>query len=669
MNKKTTAIISIGFGIIILIVLSLIFVALYKTNIISSGALFTIFLIFLLLITIGFFLTLWVYLNKFSKIHSSLYNYIKDVIEDSNLGIVLHSTTGKVIWTSSFIEKRFAKKWIGKNVNELFNQNKNLDEDDEIIFSEDGYTYLAKKYRDANSISIRDITLYNNVLENYNRDKIIIGEIEIDNFQLLLSSLGEEDFFKIQTSVISLLDELSKTYNFSYRQYIDGKFWIVTNYETFEKLRSKNFSVFNEIEVKLSNSSNDVKQIVTLSVGIVYGTNQIFKLNQMAKDALMHSKTRGGNQITVGQYGQRNVVYGSNSEISSNSSRSELNYVAKKMLQVLEDPEVENIILYGHKYADLDAIGSAYALGHFLINYAKHKFNLNKKMFIQNVTFDATTENFLNNNVSEIDKKIFLKPTIATKMTNKNTMVVVLDTAEASRIENPTAFNNSDPRKVFIFDHHRVVSGKPDFLAKGNDYIETTASSTSEIITDLIALNSSSEIRLISPFVAQILLNGIYMDTNQFKKSTTMKTFNAASILVKWGAQSAKSIETLKISEEIFELINTITKNVEEVKPGFLLAYTDKEINLDVVSIAADFMLNIQGRRATFVVAKVIGKDKYKMSARGINNTNVQIIAEAVGGGGHFSAAAAESTTETLEEFVDNIRQAIVSVRYESNNN
>ncbi|MGZ9413591.1 DHH family phosphoesterase [Mycoplasma sp. 480] len=673
MSKKAKILIYFSINVFYLILFAVIFIVLYQINLISKFLLFGFFVFWLIVATISLCWLLWVFLHKSSKIQSSLYEYINDVVEENNLGLVLHTTNGKIIWVSSFIEKRFSKKWIGKNIDDVLKNKVKANEEnlvgDGSTFSEDGYTYAIKKYRDKNAISIRDITLYDNLLKSYEKDKVVIGEIEIDNFQLLLSTLGEEDFFKVKTSVINLLDELSKNYNFSYRQYIEGKFWVVTSYETFAKLKAKNFSMFNEMVVNLNNSSYEAKQEVTLSVGFVHGTNEISKLNQIAKDAIIYSKTRGGNQITTIKYGSRPVVYGSNSEISSNSSRSELNFVSKKMLAVLENPEVENIILYGHKYADLDAVGSAFGLGQFLINYAKTKFNLEKKMYIQNVTFDSTTTHFLETNSQYIDKKIFIKPSTASKYTNKNTMIIIVDTAEATRIENPNAFNTADPKKIFIFDHHRVVSGKPEFLSKGNDYIETTASSSSEIVTEVIALNSDGENRIISPFSAQMLLNGIYMDTNQFKKSTTMKTFNAASILTRWGAQSAKSIETLKISEEIFNIINKITRNVEEVKPGFLLAYTAEEIDLDVVSMAADFMLNIQGRKATFVVAKVVGKDRFKMSARGINNTNVQIIAETVGGGGHFSAAAAESTTETLEEFVDNIRQAIVSVKNESNNN
>ncbi|MBN3534462.1 DHH family phosphoesterase [Mycoplasma procyoni] len=668
-NKKTWLTISFS-GIVLFSILIAIFVILYKLEYVAAELLFFGTVFFLIVIFSLIVWIFWLFLLKSNKIQSSLYDYINEVVEENNLGLILHTTNGKIIWVSSFIEKRFSKKWLGKNINSIFNEKIKIDDEnfsgDGVLFQDSGYNYSIKKYREKNVISIRDITMYQNLLENYDKEKIVIGEIEIDNYHLLLSSLGEEDFFNIRTAVVSMLDEIANSMNFTYRQYVDGRFWIITNYEVFEKLRSKNFSHFNEKEVYLT--KGETKQVITFSAGFVYGAREIGKLNQLAKDALLYSKTRGGNQITTLKYGSKPITYGSNSEIDSNSSRSEINYVAKKMLDVLAKEEVKNIVLYGHKNADLDAIGSAYALGMFLKNYAKTKLNQEKEFYVQNITYDATTTHFINNNKGDIDLELLIKPSSANKLTDKNTLIIILDTADANRIENPNAFSGSDPKKVFIFDHHRIGT-KPNFLDKGNEYIDTTASSTSEIVTEIIALHSTADTKLINAFAAQMLLNGVYMDTNQFKKSTSMKTFNAASLLIKWGGQSSKSIETLKMTEEIFNIINMIIKKTEEVIPGFLLAYTNEEVDIDVVSMAADTLLNIQGRKASFVVAKVVGQNRYKMSARGINNTNVQIIAEAVGGGGHFSASAAESTTENLEEFVDNIRQAIVSVRNESNIN
>nr|WP_129720259.1 DHH family phosphoesterase [Mesomycoplasma neurolyticum] len=340
---------------------------------------------------------------------------------------------------------------------------------------------------------------------------------------MLSTVMVQEDFFKYQITAVNLLEEISSKMNFSYKQYANGKFLLITNYENFAKFRTKNFDTFKEIETKLSNYKV-ANQPITFSIGFAYGTDEILKLNQLAKDALLFSKTRGGNQVTVFKYGNKPIVYGSNMEIEPSISRSELNYVSKNLLNRLKKPEIKNIIIYGHKFSDLDALGSAYGLGHFLVNYSKYKYKQKKNFYIQNSTFDTTTEMFIRANINFFPDKIFIKPSVAKKMTDENTIVIMVDTADRKRIENEDAFAKTKPENVFIFDHHRIGDQNLEFISSGNEYIDTTTSSTSEIVTDIINLYTTSEVKFIDSFIAQMLLNGIYMDTKQFSKSTSTKT-------------------------------------------------------------------------------------------------------------------------------------------------
>ena len=205
----------------------------------------------------------------------------------------------------------------------------------------------------------------------------------------------------------------------------------------------------------------------------------------------------------------------------------------------------------------------------------------------------------------------------------------------------------------------------PTYALVNNFFIDSSASSASEIITEMIALSNNKD--KINSLAAQLLLDGIYVDTNMFKKHISSKTFYACSLLEEWGASAEKSIISLKITEEIFNKVKKLNENLQEVKPGYFLSYADIDTTNDIIAIASDEILRVEGRKAAFVVGKLQGTNKYKLSARGVD-TNVQIIAEAVNGGGHFGAAAAESD-EPLEVFIDNIKQAIVSVQNESNNN
>nr|WP_318029905.1 DHHA1 domain-containing protein [Mycoplasmopsis bovis] len=165
-----------------------------------------------------------------------------------------------------------------------------------------------------------------------------------------------------------------------------------------------------------------------------------------------------------------------------------------------------------------------------------------------------------------------------------------------------------------------------------------SASSASEIVTEILMF--VQKVISIKPFVAQMLLNGIYLDTLQFTKKVNARTFIVfAGWLEEKGANSAKSSEILKIDEDTWNDVNDLLSNIQEVKPGYFLAYKDIPLTNDVISIASEEILKISGRKASFVIAKLKGTKFYKMSARGLD-VNVQLIAEAVGGGGHFGTAA-----------------------------
>lgn len=644
-----------------ILIIWLILLVYYKSDI-SNSAFFTILMfLILILIAIFFFVTFHFY-KRSINVNNFFYKHFENVLSENGLGVVVFSTDGKIVWASEFIYNLYQKALIGKSVDTLF-ESENYRNffllPSKFDFSI-GENHLSVQINTSNRwLSIQDTTLLDSITSKYADDSWVIGEIEFDNFQVFSSILNEDEMFSIQNKINVFFENLLVEYDFTYRQYINGKFLIVLNYATFLEWQQYNFDIFQKHLVEKTKIESNANLNITISTGFAFGIKDFKILNKLAKDALNFSKTRGGNQTTIIKYGFKPFSYGRNSQISVTTSRTNLNYVSKKLLKKLASEDIQKIILYGHINADLDALGSAYALGWFLVEYAKREFKLyNKKFYLQNDSFDATARRFLNLQKDKIDRKVFIKPKKATLLNNANTLVILLDTAEKARIENPDAFKYINKDNIFIFDHHGVTSGKPDFLTYGNDYIDTLASSTCEIITEFIALNSYDD-KIVSPLVAQMLLNGIYMDTVQFKKSSSSKTFNAASILSSWGASVEEAINILKISEEDFTIINEVIKSLEEVKPGYFLAAIDKAIESNLISIATDYLLNIYKRQAVFVIAKLPNSNVYKMSARSLPNTNVQHIAELVGGGGHFSAAAAQSTTETFLEFKDNVINAI----------
>lgn len=577
-------------------------------------------------------------------------NYVEKVISENGLGLIVISPKAKVLWASEFINVRFKENLIGRNINNISKEIGSMLENAEenLIMKIQGFHYNINYLPHSNILVFKDITKEMNAIFQYDTERAVIGEVDIDNFQEYQSSLNEEDLFTIQYKVIDMLEKLVKDHNISYRQYVNGKFLLVTNEETLENFVARKFDFLDNLR---NQKIADFR--ISVSIGFSKRGNTISELMELAKDALRQSKARGGDQITIVSKNKKPVYFGSKSEIAINPSRTKTKDIATLLLQKFQDKNITKVILYGHIMADLDAVGSTFALSE-IAKYFK------KEAYIQNVIIDDTSQRAINKYLSSDEKDLFIKKQKAINLTDKNTLVIVCDTAEISRIENTEAFDKTLMDNVFILDHHRV-SKLPEKVKDTNTYIDTGASSACEIVTEVISFMGLG--KLVSKKNAQFLLNGIYLDTNQFQKATSSKTFAAASLLQEWGAQVIESVNILKMDIKTRELVDKILSELREIKNGFYLASYDGPVPPEVVSIAADEILRVSGRKAAFVVAKSTSGDSYKLSARGIE-TNVQIIAEAVGGGGHYSAAAAVST-ESLSIFTDNIIQAIVSANFE----
>ncbi|RIV16895.1 DHH family phosphoesterase [Mycoplasmopsis gallopavonis] len=609
-------------------------------------------------------------IHNFAKsrelIKKSFNSFIEEVMTNNNIGIIIYDLDQKIIWSSNFIKNKFGSEFIGQTINEFFEKfnlqlpnNWNINEI-KTEFANKGNQYETQFWPISNTIVIRDIsTEHLFKLESWEQQPVI-GEIEIDNYQLFQSILSEEQIFTINKVVIDAIKEYVEKYNFIYRQYTNGKFVIITNEDTLAKMSKEQFDIFMKVNDRLKDQNINK---LSLSIGFARGWSSLKEKIEQAKKALVQSQSRGGDQVTIFSNNEPPIYYGSNSEILSDNSRTLINEITREFEKVLKNPEIKNVLIYGHNLADLDALGSSLGIYEIAKSYGK------EANIVAN-TFDSTATTALkelNNKHKDILSNIFIRSDIqANKLTNNSTLVVLVDTSDPTRTDNKDAITNANRDNIFVFDHHR--SSKPiDFCPKRNIYINTGASSACEIVTEVI--NFLDHKVNLSQMTAQVLLSGIYLDTIQFTKSITPRTFQAAAWLESKGASGSISSEMLKVDEDTDKQIKEILDNAIEIKKGYFLAYTDKECSNDVISIAANELLQIRGRVASFVVAKLKNSKVYKLSARGIG-TNVQIICEAVGGGGHFSTAAATSE-EDLETFVDNIKHAITTagrnIKNESN--
>ncbi|MEA4162381.1 DHH family phosphoesterase [Mycoplasma sp. 4404] len=599
-------------------------------------------------------------------VKNSFDSFTEDIMSSNNIGFVIYNAEHKIIWASNFIKNKFHKDFIDIHIKIFFttiSDNKEFLELDmnqtKIEFENNKNIYEAQFWPLSNIIIIRDITTETLFKNEVHDQKTVIGEIEIDNYQMYQSILSEEQLYLVNKTIIDTFNEYSKEYNLIYRQYTNGKFIVITDQVSLYNMSKDKFSLFTNIQKNVPDTSIGK---LSLSVGFARGWSSLKEKLEQAKKALVQAQNRGGDQVAIFSDTETAIYYGSSIEIVSNNNMTKIKKISDEFLKKLDSDQITKVIVYGHKSADMDSLGSSYGIA-----YLAHQRG--KKAYICAESFDMTTTYFRNelsykNNVYEDTdlnlEKIIISANKASKLTDLNTLVVFVDNSDPGRTDNKDAILNADRENIFVFDHHRV--GKQiDYCPVTNIYVETTASSASEIVTEIFMLTDREW--KFSPLCAQLLLGGILVDTVQFTKSVSARTFQASAWLQSKGANVVEGSEILKIDETTKEQINTILENAQEVKKGYYLAYSPIEVEADVISMAANELLKTKGRVASFVIARLKGTNLYKLSARGIN-TNVQIITEQVGGGGHFGTAAAISNEE-LETFVNNVHHAITTTERE----
>lgn len=590
--------------------------------------------------------------RKREEIAGSFDYYVEELVSVTGVGLITYSEDGEIIWASKFIDDKFENSIIGRKVTSISPDfAKNFVKGEQNFVTVLGnLIYEVFLNGTKRAIVIKDVTEKKSVEKLYEDEKVVLGELEIDNFQQLQVSISEEELFKLQSTVIRTLDELVSKHNLIYRQYVNGKFIIITNESVLKIFMDSEFSFLDEIR-KHKNSDG---ARATVSLGMGAGTPIKKVLLELAKDALLQSQSRGGDQVAVQYANFKPKYFGATIETAATISRVKIKQVTGIIETALSKESVKNVIVYGHIWADLDAIGAAMGM----VELAKAH---GKQAFIQNLQYDSTTRDAIEKLMTKEQKQVFISPSKAQKITSKNSIIFIVDTAEMNRIENPKALERVDYNNVFVLDHHRM-SQLPENIPASNIYIDTSASSASEIVSEVLTF-SKLAIKF-DKIATQMMLNGIYLDTRQFQKSISARTFEAASFLETHGADSEVSVELLKIPARASQLVYSIIREVKEIKQGFFLAAYEGEAASDVVSMVADDLLRTQGRKAVFVIAKDPVNKFYKMSARS-STINVQQIAEQLGGGGHFGSAAAVSR-ESFDVFKDNVTQVILSFKFNS---
>lgn len=503
-----------------------------------------------------------------------------------------------------------------------------------------GVNILAKDYNSSLvAMYMFDETDINQYIQKIRDERFVVGLVYIDNYEDALESVDD-----VRRSLfVGLVDKRVNKY-FSagaaiIRKLEKDKYLVVFRYKFLEKLLADKFSLVEDIKsVKVGN-----EKTLTLSIAIGTGAADYARNYDIAKAAMDLALGRGGDQAVI-KDGEKIYYYGGKSQQMEKNTRVKVRVKAHALRQILEAND--NVLIMGHNLPDIDSFGSA--LGIYII--AK-KFG--KEAHIVFGEISSSVRPFMNRFIDkeEYPDDMFIKKEEAENYLTASTVVIVVDVNRPQRTECPQLLDKC--KTIIVFDHHRRSSDT--ITGAVLSYVDPYASSACEMVTEMIQYVDDG-IKL-KAFEADALYAGISIDTDGFNSKSGPRTFEAAAFLRRHGADVTRVRKMLRNDMNEYKAIASAVSKSEVYKSAFAITVFDGE-GLESPTIggakAANQLLDISGIKASFVITQY--EDKLYISARSIDEVNVQLVMEKLGGGGHMSIAGAQLTNCTIQQAVNTIK-------------
>lgn len=386
---------------------------------------------------------------------------------------------------------------------------------------------------------------------------------------------------------------------------------------------------------------------VTLSMGVASWETSYESLGVYAQNAIELAEKRGGDQVVVNVEHEKIQYFGATQDAQTKNSRVDARIRAQALKQQFESSD--QVIIIGHKKADLDALGAMVGMYAMSSSVQPKTF-----MYAPFEELDPTATKVMNAFLKHNeDAKHWLVDKSAIKMTPQ-TLVVVCDT-QAKHLIMDESFVVK-PEKMVIVDHHRASD---DTIEASLSYIEPYASSTVELVTELLMFFETNHEVNIDYFIASMMYSGMIVDTNHFTIRTGPRTFEAAARLREFGADTGLVNNWLRIDMERVKFINKLINEATIIEGKYMVMACDVFIE-DPVLLAqtSNAALQINDIEAVFTVG-LTAEHIVSVSARSQGEFNVQIFMEDFGGGGHLSSAAAQIQSSSAKEVKEHIERKI----------
>lgn len=492
-----------------------------------------------------------------------------------------------------------------------------------------------------------DVTEQLQMEMQYFEDRTVLAILFIDNYDEITSMMDDQARSSTNSTVTSILNDWAKEQDIFLKRVASDRFIAVLNESILAALEKKKFAILDDVREKTQQRNLSL----TLSIGVGEDSNSLTELGQLAQSSLDLVLGRGGDQVAIKNPEGKLRFYGGKTNPVEKRTRVRARVISHALRDLIQGSD--RIFVMGHKMPDLDSIGACIGVrkmarmnkidGHILVNFNELTGSVGRLMHELKEREDVYNS--------------FISPQEATSLISEKSLLVIVDTHKPSLVVEPNILKYFD--KVVVIDHHRRAE---EFIENPTlVYMEPYASSTAELVTELLEYQPKHD--KITMIEATALLAGIIVDTKSFTLRTGSRTFEAASYLRTAGADTVLVQRLLKEDIDTYIERSRIIQTVEFVAPGVAIAHGNEgeEYNSVLVAQTADILLTMKDISASFVVA-LRPDGQIGISARSLGDTNVQLVMERLGGGGHLSNAAAQLPKQPLSDVIQQLKQAIFDV-------
>ena len=480
------------------------------------------------------------------------------------------------------------------------------------------------------ALYVEDITAYEKLKIEYADSRTVLIYVQIDNYDEVTQGLSEAEKTSLMLSVEEILDAWINSLSGFMRKLSDEMYVVVLERRQLNKAISEKFDVLDKMRQLISKN----KLPVTLSMGAAAAEKHsaeqsMTELGKEARAGLDLALGRGGDQIAVKLDG-KTQFFGGRAKAVEKHTRVKARVVAHAIREAMEN--ADEIFIMGHLNEDFDCFGAAIGVAFMAKQLDKPVHIILSKM---NEGIDKLVDI-----VKDKDEyaEMFLKSDDLSVISSISPLLFVVDTHIPHLTAAPQLLEWIT--RVIVIDHHRRSENfvKNPLMV----YIETSASSTCELVTELIMYFSNDDVEL-SRMAATALYSGIVVDTKQFAVQTGARTFDAASYLKRCGADPVIVRNLFRSDYETTVALAQAQARSQYFEGGFIISSIDKVIpNVQVIAAqTADGLLRVENVRMSIVCFQ-LKADVVGISARSTGELNVQVIMEKFGGGGHQNVAGAQ---------------------------